>query len=81
MYCDGRSPLIVLFELRFWGSLGNAVGKDDVYINARRRHRIDTGSKPTSVMSKCMKYISGMVVKTRVAYITEGKNKIHRICK
>ena len=57
----------------FWGSLGSAVGKDDVHRNARRRRSIRMGSNPKSVMSKCMNYISGMVVKTSVASITEGK--------
>ena len=28
-----------------------------------------------------MNYISGMVVKTKVASITEGKSIIHKICK
>ena len=59
MDCDGCSPLIVLFELPFFGILGRAVAKDDVHGNARRRRRIRTGSNPTSVMSKtsCQKEV------------------------
>ena len=64
-----------------WGSLSNAVGKCDIHRNARRCRRIRTSSNPTTHMSKCMNYISSMVVKTRVASITEGKIIIHRICK
>ena len=66
----------------FWRSLGSAVGKDGVHRNARRLcRRIRTGSNPTSDMSKCMNYNSGMVVKTGVASITKGKLIIQRICK
>ena len=73
--------LLCYLSFLFWGSLGSAVGKDDVHRNARRRRRIRTGLIPTSVMSKCMIYISDMIVKTRVASSTEGKNIIHRICR
>ena len=48
--------------------------KYDVHCNARRRRRIRAVSNSTSVMSKCKNYISGMVVKTGVASITEGKS-------
>ena len=57
------------------------IGKDDVHRNPRRRRRIRMGSNPTSDINKCMSYISGMIVKTGVACITEGKNKIRRIVK
>ena len=75
--------VIYLYYLSFlfWGILVSAVGKDDIHRNARRRRRIHTYSNPTSVMSKCMNYISCMVVKTRVASSTEGKIIIYRICK
>ena len=67
--------VILIYMLYFLGvgSLGSAVGKDDVHLNARRRRRIRKGSSPTSVMSKCMKCISGMVVKTGVASVSERK--------
>ena len=62
--------------------LGSAVGKDDVHCNARRRRRIRSGSNPTSVMKKCMNYISGMVVKMGISCITDGKIILHRMfCK
>ena len=54
----------------FWGSFGSTVSRDAVHRNARQRRRICTGLNPTS-MNKCMSYISGMVVRTSGASITE----------
>ena len=40
-----------------------------------------TAKTEVYVMSKCLKYVSGMAVKTGVASITEGNIIIHRIFK
>ena len=71
-YCDGRSVYLCYLSFLFGGSFGSAVGRDAVHRIARRLDRIRAGSNPTSAMNKCMNYISGMVVKTGVASITEG---------
>ena len=70
-YCDGRSLYLCYLSFPFGGNFGSAVGRDDVHRNGRRRRRIRTGSNPTSAMNKYMDYISGMVVKTSVASMTE----------
>ena len=64
----------MLFEHLFLGSFGSAVSRDDVHHNAKRRRRIRTGSKPTSVINEY-----GMVLMTTVATITEGIT-ITRLC-
>ena len=46
------------------------MGRDAVNRNAKRRCCIRMGLNPTS-MNKCLNYISGMVVTTSVASITE----------
>ena len=66
--------LSVLFELLIVGSNSSAVDRDDVHRKTRRHRRIRTGSNPTSIMNKHMKYISGMAEKM----IFEGKCIIHR---
>ena len=64
VYCDGRSPLCCLSFL-FWGSLGSAVGKDDVHRNARRRPRRSVDPDQTSFRSNLIR------VYTAQAHLTE----------
>ena len=64
VYCDGRSPLCCLSFL-FWGSLGSAVGKDNVHRNARRRPRRSVDPDQTSFRSNLI------WVYTAQAHLTE----------
>ena len=79
-----KSPSIVMYIISTYCAAklpkkGNSNSTDkDEHSNARRCHFIRTGSNLTSAFSKRMNYISGMVVKTRVASITEEKYIIHR---
>ena len=48
---DGHNLNLRYLSFLFWGSFGNADGRDDVHRNARRRRRIRPGSNSTSVMN------------------------------